>query len=68
MSLKIIITYASAGSGHHRAAQAIYHYLKRNRPELNTTLVDISEYTNFLFANFYVYPLIATTLLTILLS
>jgi processive 1,2-diacylglycerol beta-glucosyltransferase len=64
MSLKIIVAYASAGSGHRRAAQAIYQHFKKNYPELNTNLVDILEYTNFLFANFYSrgYSLLVTRL------
>jgi len=53
MSLKIIVCYASAGSGHSRAAQAVYHYLTKNYPELSPKLVDILDYTNLLFANLY---------------
>ena len=53
MSLKIVVVYASAGTGHRRAAEAIYQCLKNNWPESDANLVDILEYTNSLFANFY---------------
>ena len=64
MSLKIIVSYASAGSGHRHAAQAIYDYLKKNYPELNIIFVDILKYTNLLFANCYSrgYSLLVTHL------
>ncbi len=64
MSLKIMVVYASAGSGHRRAAQAIHQRFKENYPELNTNLVDILEYTNLLFANsyFHGYSLLVTRL------
>jgi len=51
--MKIMVVYATAGSGHRRAAEAIYHCLEKNYPELNINIVDILEYTNFLFANSY---------------
>ena len=53
MSLKIIIAYATSGSGHRRAAEAISDYLKDNYPLINISLVNILDYTNFLFANSY---------------
>jgi len=64
MPLKIIIAYASAGSGHYRAAEAIYYHLKKNYPELEARIVDILEYTNFIFAKLYCrgYHLLATHL------
>lgn len=39
--MKVLITYASAGAGHRRAAEAIYDYLKSNRKDLKLELVDI---------------------------
>jgi processive 1,2-diacylglycerol beta-glucosyltransferase len=39
--MKVLITYASAGAGHRRAAEAIYDYLKNNRRDLAVELVDI---------------------------
>ncbi|MFH1678537.1 MAG: glycosyltransferase [Candidatus Omnitrophota bacterium] len=51
--MKIIISYASAGSGHFRAALAIYHCLKEIRPGLNILLADNLKYANPLFAKIY---------------
>ncbi|MBL7081721.1 MAG: HAD-IIIA family hydrolase [Candidatus Omnitrophica bacterium] len=64
MSLKIIVSYASAGSGHRRAAQAVYDCLKKKHPELNIIFIDILKYSNRLFANFYSrgYSLLVTHL------
>ena len=53
MSLNIVIVYASAGSGHRRAAQAIYDCLKRGYPDINIIFIDILEYANLLFSSFY---------------
>ncbi|MBU0548531.1 MAG: hypothetical protein KJ710_03050 [Candidatus Omnitrophica bacterium] len=39
--MKVLITYASAGAGHRRAAEAIYDYLKNNRQDLRCELVDV---------------------------
>jgi processive 1,2-diacylglycerol beta-glucosyltransferase len=41
------------GSGHRRAAEAVYHCLEKGYPELTVTLVDILDYTNFWFAKLY---------------
>src|SRR3989338_10054823 len=51
--MKIIITYASAGTGHRRAAEAIYNYFKENCPAHDLKIVDALEKTNFLFKNIY---------------
>jgi len=51
--LKIFITYASAGSGHRRAAEAIYNYLKANYEELDIKIIDVLDYANPLFKNLY---------------
>ncbi|MCX5706137.1 MAG: glycosyltransferase [Candidatus Omnitrophica bacterium] len=47
--MKVLIVYASAGSGHRRAAEAIYNYLKENRSDLNISIIDILTKTNVLF-------------------
>jgi len=52
---KVIVTYASAGAGHFKAAQAIYDYLKKERPDLDTYLVDILNKSNRFFRFSYVY-------------
>ena len=47
--MKVLITYASAGAGHRRAAEAIYDYLKENRKDLKLELVDILNSVNPFF-------------------
>jgi processive 1,2-diacylglycerol beta-glucosyltransferase len=44
--MRVLITYASAGGGHRRAAEAIYDYLKNNRQDLKLELVDILPFCN----------------------
>ena len=58
--MKVLITYASAGAGHRRAAEAIYNYLKNNRQDLQLKLVDILPFTHALFRICYSsgYPLL----------
>jgi len=51
--MKILIAYASAGAGHRIAAEAVYDYLKVNRPELEIELVDILSNANPLFRLVY---------------
>ncbi len=47
--MKVLITYASAGAGHRRAAESIYNYLKENSSDLNLVLLDALDKTNALF-------------------
>ncbi len=47
--MKALVTYASAGAGHRRAAEAIYEYLKTNRQDLALELVDIVPLTDGFF-------------------
>ena len=47
--MKVLITYASAGAGHRRAAEAVYDYLKNNRKDLQLELVDILPFVNPFF-------------------
>lgn len=47
--MKIIITYASAGAGHFKAAKAIYSNLKEQHKELDVKLADVLQKTSFLF-------------------
>jgi len=44
--MRVLVTYASAGAGHRRAAEAIYDYLKTNRKDLELELVDILPFCN----------------------
>jgi processive 1,2-diacylglycerol beta-glucosyltransferase len=50
---KIIVTYASVGGGHLRAAEAIYRYLKDNQPQDEVTLVDTLDYCAPIFRYAY---------------
>ncbi|MDD5692695.1 MAG: hypothetical protein PHP10_05925, partial [Candidatus Omnitrophica bacterium] len=56
--MKVLITYASAGAGHRRAAQGLYDYLKTNRKELELELTDILDFTGpiFRFCYEFGYP------------
>lgn len=51
--MKIIIAYVSAGTGHRRAAEAIYNYFKENRPRHDLKIIDSLQKTNFIFKNLY---------------
>ena len=56
--MKVLITYASAGAGHRRAAEAVFDYLKNNRKDIELELVDILSFSNpfFRFCYDYGYP------------
>jgi processive 1,2-diacylglycerol beta-glucosyltransferase len=51
--MKILIAYASAGSGHFKAAQALYDYIKEECPQISLRLTDVLEKANPLFRFFY---------------
>ena len=51
--MRVIITYASAGAGHFKAAQAMHDYLKECCPGIELKLVDILDKTNPLFKFYY---------------
>jgi len=53
--MKVFIVYASAGAGHHKAAQAIFNYFKVKDPRIDLSLLDILDYSNFLFKKNYVH-------------
>lgn len=52
--MRVLITYASAGAGHRRVAEAVYNYLKEHRPEIDLEIVDILSKTNAIFRFDYV--------------
>lgn len=53
--MKILISYASAGAGHFKAAQAIYNCFKeKNNPDFQLEFVDLLQYSNRLFKNTYI--------------
>jgi len=47
--MKVLITYVSAGAGHRKAAEAVYDYLKNNRPDLELELQDALSYADAFF-------------------
>jgi processive 1,2-diacylglycerol beta-glucosyltransferase len=51
--MKILVVYASAGSGHRRAAEAIYNCLSSRGKVVSVAIVDILDYCNPLFNFFY---------------
>ena len=59
--MKILVTYATAGAGHRKAAEAVYHGL-RDRPGVDAVLVDALDYTSRFYKNLYsrMYTLLIT--------
>ncbi len=53
--MKIVITYASCGTGHRRAAEAIYNYFQENCPHQDLKIIDALQKTNFIFRKLYSY-------------
>lgn len=53
--MKVIVTYASAGTGHRRAAEALYDYFKEHCSAFDLGIIDALEKTNPLFKNIYGY-------------
>ncbi len=53
--MKILITYASAGAGHRKAAEALHDYIKANDPNADVTLIDILVHANPIYRFFYTW-------------
>ena len=53
MPKKILITYASAGAGHKRAAEAAAGALREKHKDVRVELWDILDYSSFLFQKTY---------------
>jgi processive 1,2-diacylglycerol beta-glucosyltransferase len=51
--MKILITYVSAGTGHRRAAEAVYNYFKKNCQGADIEIIDALEKTNPVFRCVY---------------
>ena len=51
--MKVLITYASAGAGHRRAAEAVYDYLKTNRKDLSLEFADVLVFSGPVFRFYY---------------
>jgi processive 1,2-diacylglycerol beta-glucosyltransferase len=51
--MKIIIVYASAGSGHMKAAEALHSYFISTHPDIDIRVVDILDKTNIPFKTAY---------------
>ncbi len=62
--MKILIVYATAGAGHRRAAEAIYHGFKASNSPHDVVLVDSLGHTNLFFKKTYsgVYTFLITSL------
>ncbi len=60
--MKILVVYATAGAGHRKAAEAIYHGFKAFRGGDHVVLVDSLDYTNPFFKKAYsgVYTFLIT--------
>ncbi len=43
--MKIFITYASAGAGHFKAAEALYDCLRKHDPQVEVKLIDVLSYS-----------------------
>ncbi len=52
--MKILVTFASVGSGHYKAAEALYNYLKAHT-KAQVVLVDALDKTPFIFKRHYEY-------------
>lgn len=51
--MKILLAYTSAGSGHFKAATALYGYIKKHCPQIDLGLIDILGLSGPLFRFFY---------------
>jgi len=51
--MKIVIAHASAGTGHLKAAEALYRCLKDNHPEVEAEIIDILVNSNPIFRFVY---------------
>lgn len=62
--MKIMIVHASAGGGHRTAAEALYNSFKDDHKDVNVEIVDILDYSDYLFSYFYSvgYRILATHL------
>lgn len=53
--VKVFITYASAGAGHFKSAEAIYNQFRKINPLLEVKLIDVLDFSNPLFKSSYIY-------------
>ncbi len=53
--MKILITYASAGAGHFKAASAVYNYIKKHHEEIDVKIEDVLKNSAFLFRIIYAF-------------
>lgn len=51
--MKILITYASAGAGHFKAASAVYNYIKEHHKEIDVRIEDVLKNSAFIFRIIY---------------
>lgn len=60
--MKILVIYATAGAGHKKAAEAIFHGLQAREKSFEVRLLDALDYTNPFFKK--TYPSVYTFLVT----
>ncbi|MDD4910316.1 MAG: glycosyltransferase [Candidatus Omnitrophica bacterium] len=51
--MKILVCYASSGTGHRKSAEAVHSYLTRHHPQHSAELIDILAFTNPVFKRIY---------------
>ncbi len=64
LSIRVLISYVTAGTGHRRAAEAIAEALRRQIPQANVACVDLLTYTPAWFR--WLYPRLYETLVRFL--
>jgi len=50
---KVLITYANAGAGHRKAAEAVFDAIKRDGRNADARIIDALDYTNGIFRRSY---------------
>jgi processive 1,2-diacylglycerol beta-glucosyltransferase len=51
--MRVLVTYAAAGAGHSKAAQALYRCFKEIHPEIDVKIVDLVDKSTPLFRYSY---------------
>jgi len=47
--MKVLLTYASSGAGHRRAAEAVYDYIRESHPETEVEITDVLAHASAFF-------------------
>lgn len=51
--MRILITYASAGTGHKHSAEALFKFIKNHHKDIDVEIADILSFTTVIFNFFY---------------